>query len=328
MKKSTKVISIIISTIIAIGGFFGFMCFKELWQKNHDKLYLTLMILFGIVALSGIVVALIIKDKKNNGTSKNKNQNIIIKIYIIIAGIIIIGGISGLAYEATMWTIYHYTKNIFFVIIFSGIIFLGIAFAVKTKRQIQETKYQTILDEKEEDINYGEYLVRENLGETIIGQQYIINDLIILNEDQTKSSQIDHIYINKNGVWCIETKNWSGMIFGKETDKTWTQVLNYGEVKYKHYNPIKQNETHRYFLKKVLGCNVQINSIVVFVDSDISNVKAENVYQLSELRHIVLEDNGTNLSVDEMEKYYNKLLKIKGTQISNEQHIRNISLSA
>lgn len=84
----------------------------------------------------------------------------------------------------------------------------------------------------------GERIVGRFIGETIPGLQYVINNLI-LEVEEGKTSQIDHIVINKRGIFVIETKNYSGMIYGTENQLEWTQVLNYGKVKNHFYNPIK-----------------------------------------------------------------------------------------
>ena len=97
---------------------------------------------------------------------------------------------------------------------------------------------------------YGENKVRRVIGETVENEQYVINDLILVNEE--KSSQIDHIVINPHGIFVLETKNYSGEIYGSESQREWTQVLAYGKVKNKLYNPLKQNATHVYNVKKIV----------------------------------------------------------------------------
>ena len=61
----------------------------------------------------------------------------------------------------------------------------------------------------------GENYVAKILGDTIIGEQYVINDLLFQNE-KGQSCQIDHVFINKFGIWVIETKNYAGTIYGQE----------------------------------------------------------------------------------------------------------------
>ncbi len=56
------------------------------------------------------------------------------------------------------------------------------------------------------------------------------------------TTQIDHILLTKKGILVIETKNWSGWIFGKTEDSVWTQVV--GKNKMVFQNPRKQNYKH------------------------------------------------------------------------------------
>lgn len=98
---------------------------------------------------------------------------------------------------------------------------------------------------------------------TLPKQEYIIlNDIMI--KSLTGTSQIDHLVISVYGVFVIETKNYSGWIFGKETDQYWTQTL--GKEKHRFYNPIRQNYGHIKALEtllKPLG-RIPFISIVAF----------------------------------------------------------------
>ena len=49
--------------------------------------------------------------------------------------------------------------------------------------------------------DYGELLVKSEIGFTVEKEQYVINDYILANGD--KSCQIDHIVINPRGVFFI-----------------------------------------------------------------------------------------------------------------------------
>ena len=49
--------------------------------------------------------------------------------------------------------------------------------------------------------------------------------------------------IHEKGIFVIESKNYSGWIFGNERDKKWTQVLANGDKNY-FFNPILQNKIH------------------------------------------------------------------------------------
>ena len=171
----------------------------------------------------------------------------------------------------------------------------------------------------------GENVVAEILGNTIPGEQYVINDLLFKNKFG-QSCQIDHVFINRFGIWVIETKNYSGNIYGQETQREWTQVLAYGHEKHEFYNPIKQNATHIYHLSKYLKVNNLFQNIVVFLsNADISNIISENVYTIHELNTIKSRVTHVSLSVEQMEQYYNRLLALKNSAtISQDEHIENI----
>lgn len=165
----------------------------------------------------------------------------------------------------------------------------------------------------------GENRVKRIIGKTIENEQYVINNLILANEGKT--SQIDHIVINKRGVFVIETKNYSGEIYGSENQREWTQVLAYGNVKNKLYNPLKQNATHVYNIKKIIG-KIPVHSVVVFVQNNTHNIEANNVIPLSALRN-TLQHGENVLSIHQMKMAYETLLASR-SKITNKEHIYNI----
>lgn len=165
----------------------------------------------------------------------------------------------------------------------------------------------------------GENKVGRVIGETVENEQYVINDLIL--EDDGKSSQIDHIVINPRGIFVIETKNYSGEIYGSESQREWTQVLQYGKVKNKFYNPVKQNATHVYHVKKIVG-KLPIHSLVVFVQNNTYHIEADNVIPLSALR-AALQSGERVLTAEQMRTAYHLLLSSR-SDISTKKHVQNI----
>ena len=171
----------------------------------------------------------------------------------------------------------------------------------------------------------GEKFVAEILGETIQGEQYVINDLLF-KDGAGKTCQIDHIYINKYGIWVIETKNYAGLIYGQDNWREWTQVLAGGHEKNKFYNPVKQNTTHIYQLSEYLDVkDVFINVVVFLWRADISNINSDKVYSIYTLPSIKTRLTGIYITPEKMEYYYNKLLELKnGAEISVDEHVANI----
>ncbi len=173
----------------------------------------------------------------------------------------------------------------------------------------------------------GEHIVAKILGDTIDGVQYVINDLIFGSDDR-HSCQIDHVFINRFGIWVIETKNYSGTIFGVENAREWTQCLADGKIINKFYNPIKQNVTHIYRLAeqlKIKDKSIFQNVVVFLQNADISKINSPYVISVSELEAIKTAYTGVKLSDEQMQTYYNALLDLKAkSHISKKEHIKNI----
>ena len=171
----------------------------------------------------------------------------------------------------------------------------------------------------------GEAKVNSKLNPWLFGkvEHRQINGLILVDE-YGKSHQIDHVEIRENGIFCIETKNFIGLIYGSEFEEYWTQALYNGE-KNQLKNPLKQNKSHIYHLQKVLGRKYRINSLVVMVQNNAPNIHLPNVINLDDLRDYLKHYNdGTYYTVEEMDKIYNALLAA-GSKMTHREHVKNIN---
>lgn len=170
----------------------------------------------------------------------------------------------------------------------------------------------------------GERKVDSKLNPLIFGkvEHRQINNLILVDSNG-KSHQIDHIEIRENGIFCIETKNYIGWIFGNENSEKWTQTLYTGE-KHQFFNPLKQNNSHCYHISKVLGPKYRVNSLVVMANNNADKIDCDNVINLNDLKSYLKRfNNGVSLSVEQMDFVYNKLLNA-ASDITNKEHVRNI----
>lgn len=97
---------------------------------------------------------------------------------------------------------------------------------------------------------YGEFNIYKNL-EKLSGYKKFLFNTYITKDDGT-TSEIDVILIHNSGIYVFESKNYSGWIFGRESDIKWTQVLQAGAgtKKFKFLNPIIQNKGHIKALSK------------------------------------------------------------------------------
>jgi restriction system protein len=139
------------------------------------------------------------------------------------------------------------------------------------------------------------------------GSYEIFNDVTL--PTARSSTQIDHIVVSPFGVFVIETKNYSGWIFGSAKSKHWTQVLY--KKKYRLFNPLWQNAHHVKAVKRFLALpDRYIFSVVVFVGSAKIKTKRKlpsNVLYLRQLRSYVRSKRERILSAREVKSVTKKL---------------------
>jgi hypothetical protein len=79
-------------------------------------------------------------------------------------------------------------------------------------------------------------------------------------------TQIDHILVSPFGVFVLETKNYSGWIFGTAEDSRWTVSYAGGRSKKSFLNPLLQNRTHVEAVQKWFGLSPsEVIGLVIFV---------------------------------------------------------------
>jgi hypothetical protein len=121
--------------------------------------------------------------------------------------------------------------------------------------------------------DYGEKKISKILDR--LPNEYIVfNDVYLINNGY--SIQIDHVVISKYGVFVIETKNYTGRIYGSESGEYWTQNI-YGH-RYEFYNPVLQNSFHEKTIRSVLGISADsVIPLVVFIDKADLHCKTSSV---------------------------------------------------
>ena len=153
----------------------------------------------------------------------------------------------------------------------------------------------------------------------------LINNLVLLG-DNGVSHQIDHILIRPNGVFVIETKNYYGLIEGKEEDSFWTRsYFVKGKVKKATFhNPLKQNQSHIRAIKKIIGKDYPIYCFVVFVQN---NAESLALFSACDARNIIQRINlltsDKPLSKGEIDMITDSLLE-KEAYLNSESHVNNI----
>lgn len=183
---------------------------------------------------------------------------------------------------------------------------------------------------------YGEYLTYKNLkAYEADGGRFLFNCYLPKGDGTT--TEIDVILIHSTGIFVIESKNYSGWIFGSENGKTWTQTLQNGRGKARKehfYNPIMQNNTHIKSLKKVIGNHVPVYSVIAFserctlksVTIESADVKVINRQHISETVKYMGNRSIQALSKMDVERIYEMLYPCtQTTEYEKIQHIENVN---
>ncbi len=115
----------------------------------------------------------------------------------------------------------------------------------------------------------GEWRVHIALKRALPASHYSVFHDVTLRSGRTENgpaTQIDHVVVSPYGVFVIETKHYSGWIFGAERDPQWTRVR--FRSKQKFQNPLLQNQCHVRALQELFGLDEShFHPLVVFTGS-------------------------------------------------------------
>jgi hypothetical protein len=133
----------------------------------------------------------------------------------------------------------------------------------------------------------GERRVNSILDRQLPSKEYKVFHDVTLHTSQGPT-QIDHIVVSRYGVFVVETKNYTGWIFGDAKSKQWTQTI-YG-YKSRFQNPLRQNFKHTKAVESFLSLSPRyVHSVVVFVgDAEFKTDLPDNVTHLRELCSFIL----------------------------------------
>ncbi|KOS63460.1 NERD domain-containing protein [Lysinibacillus agricola] len=179
----------------------------------------------------------------------------------------------------------------------------------------------------------GEYLTSKIIEKHALQSHKQLLNVYVPKRNSDELTEIDLLYIDRTGLYVIESKNYSGWIFGNETQQQWTQTMP-NKKKYKFFNPIRQNATHIRAIQDFLELPKEaIHSIIVFSERCTLKkviVTSQNVHVIKreDLRRFIQTQKQTAtqfFSQDDIQTIYNKL--VPQMQVSNEvkkQHIQTI----
>lgn len=183
-------------------------------------------------------------------------------------------------------------------------------------------------------LRYNQAAIKGKYGERKISlilmslpsEYYIFNDIYI--QVNGKSVQIDHVIISPYGIFVIETKNYTGWIFGSDHSEFWTKNM-YGN-KYQFQNPLKQNYSHVKALESLFCIpENKFIPIVVFLKGATlkCNTKGIVIYS-NQLIDFIYRYTTPVISTVDVQKFTEKLSRLslvtKETKNEHKQKIRQI----
>lgn len=135
-------------------------------------------------------------------------------------------------------------------------VFLFLALAAALLLKLIITRY--VRRRREEKRRLERRLIKGRQGETVTAEQLnklrgykrIVSNLWIPKNAEGDACEIDMVLIHQKGIFVIENKNYTGWIYGSETDRCWCQIT--GGQRYSFYNPIRQNSCHIRHLRHFL----------------------------------------------------------------------------
>lgn len=185
---------------------------------------------------------------------------------------------------------------------------------------------------------YGEYLGEYALTHGNLGEQAVFKNLLVPRmTGPTATSEIDLLMVHEKGIFVCESKNYSGWIFGNESQQNWTVSLKGGRKEH-FYNPIKQNRAHVRALMAYLGITepTVFRSYIVFSERCELKAVPEPTYEYEVLRRpYLLKHMRENLDIRnvvfseaEMERIIAELdaLKQESGEDARAQHVEEARL--
>lgn len=171
------------------------------------------------------------------------------------------------------------------------------------------------------------------------GKKYLVSNIYIPGYSGTghqETTEIDMVMVHEKGIFVIENKNYSGWIFGRESDSNWLQVSGNRKKRY-FYSPVRQNQGHIRYLKKLLNPlldeDVPFISVITFnqnarlkkIRLDSGNIIVSSSNHIKQRLNRYLWLKRKRIRRDTMKEIIGVLeQQIKVTKKMKKEHIKNI----
>lgn len=224
------------------------------------------------------------------------------------------------------------------ILLIAGLIAI-VAYAIREKQYRRTEYYQQTkfpyLSVRFDKGRLGEFYTYKYLKSLTGYGRYLFN--IYIPKDNEETTELDVVLLHESGIYVFESKNYSGWIFGTESQQSWTQTLSVGRgrsQKNKFYNPIWQNKGHIKWLQTFLADQtLPFYSYIVFSDRcelkkitlTSGNHHVVNRYNLLPAVRKNIADTGVQLSPEKIDELFEKLYPLTQIdEIEKMTHIENI----
>ena len=151
----------------------------------------------------------------------------------------------------------------------------------------------------------------------------VLNDVYLPLSDGT-TAQIDHIVVSRYGVFVIETKNYSGWIFGKADDAEWTQKFYRKRETFE--NPLRQNYAHICALVENLRIDKSyFHNVVAFTDNcEFKKKRPEKVISTRQIVEYICSFDRPLMTAVQVDKIAKAIRECDGS-ISEERRANHVA---
>lgn len=171
----------------------------------------------------------------------------------------------------------------------------------------------------------GERQVAKYLNKLPSKAYTVFNNVLLQNN--IHSTQIDHIVFSQYGIFVIETKNYSGIIRGKDNSENWTKEI-YGS-KFVFRNPILQNNAHVQALKHILSIHDDRKIIPIVAFSNRAKLKVHTVNKVvyyNKVNKIIMRYRKKIFYKSEISRFVKRIdsIAVTTTPKAMKDHIKRI----
>jgi hypothetical protein len=170
--------------------------------------------------------------------------------------------------------------------------------------------------------NLGEVLVAHAISTQFQRPHMLLNNVTLQTDVGT--TQIDHVVVADTGIFVIETKHYTGWIFGHPNDSQWTQVIY--RKKSRFQNPIHQNYGHVKAIQSLftLSDDAFIPVVVFAGDAELKSDLGPSVVRLGELISYLSEDRPVLFDERKMAYIVGRIeMKRLRRSLETDEYLRN-----